>query len=192
MQLCASSDGPPWSSSGVVLHKFIADDEICDQQHNTQCVGCFFTFHMIPSHCKQWIEFQCPEHTLCATRRLRRVSFYVPCALTRPREAQFYTTWDIIYRVTWQARDYDQSARHLNFNSVYRQACLSNRQIIIAHQCRCRGHPESSQVPKSRSPNSQPPGSAVRKCLHTQIASGHMSTCHIRPGPDFHLQTSKA
>jgi len=55
MQLCMSSDGPP--PSGVVLHKFIADDEICDQQHNTQCVGCFFIFQVIVNneltHCAQ-------------------------------------------------------------------------------------------------------------------------------------------
>ena len=47
MQLCASSDGPPWSYPGVVLLQFIADHEICDQQHNTQSVGCFFTFQVI-------------------------------------------------------------------------------------------------------------------------------------------------
>jgi len=60
IQLCVSSDGPPSSPSGVVFHKFIADDKICDLQYNTQYVGCFFTFQGIVNNeviSKTWVGY---------------------------------------------------------------------------------------------------------------------------------------
>jgi hypothetical protein len=115
IQLCASSDGPPWSPSGVVLHKFIADDEICDRQHNTQYVGCFFTFQVIVNN---ELNFSA-QNTHFAQQEDSPVKMCYTLGFDATKGS---TILSIIYRVTWQARD--QSARHLNLNPD-RPVCLS-------------------------------------------------------------------
>jgi len=112
MQLCASSDGPPWSYPGVVLLQFIADHEICDQQHNTQSVGCFFTFQVIVNN---ELNFSAQNtHFVQQEDSPVKMCFilYTLGLDATKGSAILY----IIYHVTWQAHDHDQSVRHLNLN----------------------------------------------------------------------------